>query len=725
MAQSGHSQPSAARAAAIKNRIEAIRASAFSSPSCKEEELGDGVARFSGGIDQLFVELWRDLVGQDEDIAVVATGGWGRSEVGPYSDLDFVLLSERPQGEVAPLAERLLYPLWDAGLSVGHSVGSPREVARLAKNDVATATAMLDARWIVGDQRLADELRRRTSAAIAPGGNANQFVADLVEQMQHRHRRFGASLYLLEPHLKQGIGALRDLDTIGWVARARYGAYDLADLVDMGQLSARQVHIAKSARRFLLELRSLLQMSVGRRTDQLTFEVQERIAPVVVGEVERAEGDIRPAVAPAVEALMQRYYLHARGVLTVAERFLEAARIPKRKKPRLARVDASFLLFNGQLAVKDAKVFDDRPSEMVRTFRKAAELDVPIYGHTKDLIEERMAGGPVLQGDPVASRLLLDALCDLRDERQPSLLEQMHQVGLLSELMPEFGPCTCRVQHDLYHVYTVDQHQLKAVAMLKRHLRGQEQDIAGKVRLAVAEVKRPEVLALGMLLHDVGKPLGKGHSEKGAQLARVIGGRLGMRRDDLEVVEFLVRQHLTMSHLSQRRDLSDPDVIQRFAGIVESEERLAYLYLLTRCDAAMTAPGNLTSWKDQLLGELYDKTRSHLHGTFSEAELSVQDQAELARQRAVERVRRRAADESKEAAEAQSAEMRAFVDSLDDRFVLQMSSGQLLRVFRTARKREATGRPMALYVAHFPLKKHSEVVVVAEDSPGLLADVTG
>jgi len=684
------------------------------------------VRQFSDSLDGLVRELWMDSVGGETEVALVATGGWGRGEVAPFSDLDFVLLTPNRRQAVDELAERILYPLWDAGLQVGHSVASPRDAARLAKQDLATATAMLDGRWVAGNRALVDELRRLTSAAIAPGGNANDFVARLAAEMERRHKRFGASIYLLEPNLKQGIGALRDLDTVAWVARARFAAYSMDELVAAGQLSPRQVEVVCSARDFMLKLRALLQHVTARRTDQLTFETQERIAGVLFPSVSEPASEVKPAVAPSVEELMRCFYLHARGTVAVAERFLESAKVPKRRKPRIAKVDASFLFFNGQLAVREATVFDERPWEMLRLFRVAAEHQVPIYGHTKELIEDRVAAGRAdLGGVEQATRLFLDALVDVRDVGQPALLEQMHQVGLLSALMPEFAPCTCRVQHDLYHVYTVDQHQLYAVAMLKKHLRGEVVDIGAQVPVAAGLVSRHQALALATLLHDVGKPQGKGHSEKGARIAGTIARRFGMPREDVELVEFLVRQHLTMSHLSQRRDLSDPTVVDRFVSTVGTEERLAALFLLTRCDTAMTAPGNLNEWKDQLLGELFGKTLEALRGGGDLGQLPLRDQADKARARVVERVRRRIAGEGDEGDSGTAQDVRQFVDSLDDSFVLQLSSGQLLRHYRLASERDETGAPVAIHVAHFPLKEHSEVAVVADDSPGLLADITG
>lgn len=710
----------------LRKRIDAARQASFSADGLSDGA-PSGVRAFSGAIDGVVGELWRDA-GDPQDVALVATGGWGRREVAPYSDLDFVLLSGRRR-DLQELADKLLYPLWDAGLTVGHSVATPAEAARLARDDLATATSMLDARLVAGDGELADDLRGRTLGAIAPHGNANEFVARLTDELERRHRKFGASIYLLEPNLKQGIGALRDLDTIAWIARARFQVDSLRELVPAGQLSPRQVGRVLRARAFHLELRALLQLVAGRRTDQLTFEIQEQIAPMVVPETSLPvprEG-VEPAVRPAVEELMRRYYLHARAVVSVVERFAAAARVPVRKRPRIARVDSTLLLFNGKLAVKDPAIFDQRPAEMVRIFRVACDLDVSIYAHTKDLIEDRLAEGRLsLAGDPRASRLLLDALIDSRDRRQPSLLEQMHQVGLLGELLPEFAPCTCRVQHDLYHVYTVDQHQLKTVAMLKRAFRGEERDIGGHIPAALGAIERPEVLYLGTLLHDVGKPLGSGHSEKGARLAGIIARRLGVTGDDALSVEFLVRQHLTMSHLSQRRDLSDPAVISRFASIVQTPERLAMLYLLTRCDTAMTAPGNLSEWKDQLLGELYDKTAKFLLGTPSMPLASQADQAERVRQHTVERLRRRIESEHGEGdGTGELDSLVAFVDSLDDSFVTQLSSGQLLRQYRLARKREASDSDLAMSVACFPLKGHSELAVIAQDSPGILADITG
>jgi [protein-PII] uridylyltransferase len=712
-----------AKAASLRARVQESRERAFTSVI----EGGSGVPAcraFSDFFDELLGDAWRAAGGENHGLALVATGGWGRRELSPYSDIDFLILSGPGEVESARrLAESLLYPLWDSGVAVGHAVRTPAECARLAPGDIATATAMLDSRLIVGSGELSQQLVRLTRRAIAPGGNPNQFITQLGDEMTKRHERFGGSLYLLEPNLKQGIGGLRDLLTALWAARVRWETDELEDLVRLGQLGSQQADSLRRAKGFLLMLRSLLQMGAGRRTDQLTFESQERIGPKLFPNAVAEPGHVKSAVTPAVETLMRHYYLHARAVVSLAARLLEAARVPKRRRPRIARIDSSFLMFNGNLAVRDPNVFQERPEEMVRLFRVAIDLDLPVYWHTKHLVEQALEGGC---GDlwELASSHFLEVLCDERDSRQPTQLETMHEVGLINALVPEFAPCTCRVQHDLYHVYTVDQHQLNAVAMLKKVFAGSLSESLRKPTSAVPAIKSRSALFLATLLHDVGKPLGKGHSEKGARVAEKVALRLGMSTELAKRVAFLVREHLTMSHLSQRRDLADPTVIRKFAERVQDEHLLAELYLLTICDTAMTAPGNLSAWKEQLLGELYARTRAHF-GQADEAVLDVAAEAARRRQKVVGMVRRAGEQVEYGPLDEDCGRIETFLESLEDHFVQQLSARQLLRHARLARVREQSGHAVEFSVSHYPLKGHSEVAIIAPDAPGLLADITG
>jgi [protein-PII] uridylyltransferase len=682
--------------------------------------------------DRAIAARWREVTADvKEPVAIVADGGWARRELAPYSDIDFIILHDRDEATAKQVADRLLYPLWDEKLAIGHQLREARAAARLARDDLATATALLDARHIAGDRKLSTDLVRATLGVLAPGGNANDFITALAAEKKGRHDRFGASLYLLEPNLKQGTGALRDLSTALWAAQVRWhpprpgvdpetAEQLIANLVRLGHLTRRQGDVLAGARDFMLRIRTLVQLQTKRRFDQLTFEVQEAMAPTLYPDARPAEGDIRSAVAPAVEALMRDYYLHARGVVQVADLLLEAARVPARRKPRIAQLDASFITFNGELAIKDPNLFTERPSEMLRLFRVAVAEQLPVYGHTRELVAEAIARDPrPLANDPLAYKLFLGALVDIRDAAQPSALETMHQLGILNALMPEWAPCTCRVQHDLYHVYTVDQHQLYALAMQKRLARG---ELADEHPFAVElwkQVKRPAALLLGTLLHDVGKPLGKGHAEKGAVVAAQVARRLGMSEDEVDVTEFLVRQHLTMAHISQRRDLTDPDVIARFAERVGSEDRLTKLYLLTLCDTAMTNPDNLNAWKAGLLRELVIRSGRFFRGENLRGEAAAEADSEGREQR----------DKIVQIATADGAldekVVRALVDGIDPRLTTQLTARQSARHVRLVAAAQHKQPPVGLEVHCFPMRGHSEVSIVAPDAPGVLAAIAG
>jgi [protein-PII] uridylyltransferase len=343
---------------------------------------------------------------------------------------------------------------------------------------------------------------------------------------------------------------------------------------------------------------------------------------------------------------------------------------------------------------------------MVRLFRVAVAESVAIYGHTKELVAEQIARDPApLAADPIAARLTLEALVDLRDRGVPSMFEQMQELGILGAVMPGWAPCTARVQHDLYHVYTVDQHQLYALAMQKQLARG---ELAAEHPLATdlwKTITRPAALLLATLLHDVGKPLGKGHAEKGAVIAGDVARKLGLDAGEIATVEFLVRQHLTMSHLSQRRDLSDPEVVARFADKVGSEDRLAELYLLTLCDTAMTAPDNLSAWKDGLLRELMLRARAYFRGETPSEEVRDELRDKIAAQL------------------VDAPDARRIVDGIDPRLLAQLTARQVVRHAKLA---AAVGESrVALEVHCYPMKGHSELAIVAPDKPGVLAAIAG
>ena len=662
--------------------------------------------------DRALAARWRvATAGETAPLALVATGGWARRELAPYSDIDFIVVHAGAEAAARRVADRLLYPLWDARVAVGHAVREPRECTRLAKGDLATATALVDLRPLVGDLGLIDTLIAAARAAIAPAGDADRLIAALAEDQQRRHARFGDSLYRLEPNLKQGIGGLRDLAVAVWAARARWllaespwpsPAASLERLAELGHLRPREAAALGEARDFLLALRALVQLRVGRANDQLTFELQEAIAPAWFPALAPL-AESRAAVAPAVEALMRGFYLHARAIGDLAERLLARARLPRRRAPRVRPVDDRIAVVDGELTVTAPERLGDAPGELVRVFRLAVALGLPVAAGTKDAIADAVAGAATaLYADRGAGAEFLDALVDVRDRGQPSALESMHRLGVVDAIIPEWAPCTGRVQHDLYHVYTVDQHQLYAVAMLKQLARGELADVHAVATAAYARVRRPAPLFLATLLHDVGKPLGKGHAEKGAVIGGAVARRLGMTDADADAVEFLIRQHLTMAHASQRRDLGDPDVIARFCERVGDGERLAELYVLTLCDTAMTAPDSLTAWKAELLRELYVRASERLDGGDA----------------APPSVAPRATGEDPGIAASIAA-------GVDPRFAAQLTPAQAARHVRLAAHVQGHGATVGVAVTPLATPGVGEVAVVAPDVHGVLAAIAG
>jgi [protein-PII] uridylyltransferase len=648
------------------------------------------------------------------EVSLVAVGGYGRSELCPYSDLDlwFVVPSSRDR-EATQLAEAVLYPLWDLRMEVGHAVRTPSEAIDQAKDDLTAMTALLDVRFLDGDRGPWEKLEREIPKLF--GRDPNKFVRRLKEEKEGRHARFGDTVYLLEPNLKNGEGGYRDLMVGLWAVRARFGVRDFPELVAQGQASERQARALMEARRFFLTVRIAAHLAAGRKADRLTFEIQEAIAPQLFPKVREPgeDAEVKPAVAPAVEALMQRYFLDAKAVKRETTRLLERCLVDAARKPVTKPLGDGFQLWNGLLTCVDREAFRKRPSEWVRIFNVALESGAEIHGRTKEVIADGVDKvGLALRNDAAAQKELLKLLLDDRDQRSPSLLEQTHELGLLAALMPEFAPCTARVQHDLYHVFTVDQHQLYAVGQLKALARGELKDELPVTTAALADVTRRAPLYLGTLLHDVGKPLGKGHSETGARLAVAVATRLGLPPADVSQTEFLVRKHLLLSHLSQRRDLNDVAMIANLAKELGDPESLRELFILTVADMSMVAPGNLTGWKAQLLRELFVRTMAHYrHGP----DLAGSDESDVVVQR-----RQKVAELLGETAAAPSLE--AWFASLPDRYVTANSPRDIATHIQLSRKRAGT---IAVQVTHHPRKQVTELAVCADDAPGLLQRIAG
>ncbi|HET7754295.1 MAG TPA: [protein-PII] uridylyltransferase, partial [Anaeromyxobacteraceae bacterium] len=553
----------------------------------------------------------------------------------------------------------------------------------------------------------------------------DEFVADKIREMRERREKFGDSLYLLEPNVKQSEGGLRDLQSALWIARARFKVSGLSELLSRALLPEREIRELRRARDFLWRVRNELHYQSGRKVDQLTFDVQPQVA-AFLGYHDGEDGT-------AAEQFMRHYYLAAKTVLVACDAIVDRALEPQnatgwRRVPAPAAMTGAeaaatadkdgwtlpggeLKVFRGRLTVADPQAFKRSPAALVRLFATLDRENLELHPYARDLATAAAAELPASAArDPELNQELL--ACFVRPGTRGRFLTVMHQLGVLPRILPEFARVTARRQIDVYHVYTVDVHSLFAVRRLFALRNGDvDEPVLGELARRFA---RPLPLYLGTLFHDIGKGAGQDHSARGAEIAAPACVRLGVDPADAADVEWLVLKHLRMNAIAQRRDLSDPHLIHSFAEECGSAERLDMLYLLTYADVATVGPGTWTDWKARLLRELYEKTRAVLE---SEGGLRrpVPGTAEsYGRSRVWAALAERPQRDPLASRFMQAMPARYFI-TVDPRL-----APRHLRLLELGRQ-----LPFATALTHRHDEQYSELAITAPDRPGLLAIIAG
>lgn len=636
---------------------------------------------------------------QWHDCSLSAVGSYGRGTLAYSSDLDVRLLGTSTEA-TGRVAEALLYPLWDAGFAIGHQVVTIEQTLQLAAQDLPTATSLLDWRGIAGDDQLIKELDDRAFSTLFGIGTVERFLSSLAESVKSRTRRYGDSVYLLEPDVRNGTGGVRDADVLHWIARARWRTRTLKDLVRVGVLIPRELVPIENSLNFMMHVRNVLHSLGERRNDRLSFDRQEQVAGIL--------GYGNDGVA--VERFMSDYYRHARVLSQSREMlFLRAAPTPVHR-PHEVNIGKSLKLINGQLSLSASTSLESDPAAALRLYYEAVRRNVGVYPFARTQIARYSSSSAFcdrLREDPEASRLFVK-LCLWIPEApfaDGSVLRELHEVGLLTAMLPEFAPVVGRVHHDVYHVYTVDVHSLCAVDHLRSLCRGELTDPHPVASRLAAELARPQVLFFAMLLHDVGKDIGgRNHSERGAELAEGILSRLGFDPNDIAEIQHLIRQHLVMYHTATRRDLEDPRTIEEVAQAVHGHEGLRELFLLTVCDVATTSPESWTSWKAKMLDELYLSVESWLNT----GSVDVSDTTRSIKANVLERIRERNLVPTVE----------QFLEAMPERYILANDPALIAahsKFVFDARNKVAAVSAMRLE------PPYAEFAVLADDRPGLLA----
>jgi len=548
-----------------------------------------------------------------ERLSIVAVGGYGRGGLAPQSDVDLLfLLPYKRTAWVETLVETILYALWDLGLKVGQATRSIDECLRLATSDMTIRTSLLETRLVAGETELYDEMKSRLWDELF-AKTAQEFVTAKLDERHERHARTGDSRYMLEPNIKEGKGALRDLHSLFWIGKYLYNADTAEDLIDKGVFTVNEARRFADAEAFFWTVRFWLHYLTRRPNEQLTFERQVEIAENM--------GFSDNAGLSGVEQFMRHYFTVAKEVGDLTRIFcasLEAQQLAT-KRQGIRRFwsmftrsdDGPMRVEHGRILIDDPSFFQENPIEILRLFYLAGSTKTPVHPQTLKLVRRNLhLIDDALRHDSEANALFLQMLCDVPDPE--SSLRLLNEAGVLGQFMPEFGEIVCMMQFNMYHHYTVDEHTIRAIGNLARIEQGEHSD---EVPISTSVMKGAidrRALYVAILLHDIGKGRPEDHSILGARLAETICPRLGLNDADTDTVVWLIRYHLLMSDTAQKRDLSDIRTIQDFAATVQSRERLKMLLVLTTCDIRAVGPGVWNGWKAQLLRTLYAETEAFL-----------------------------------------------------------------------------------------------------------------
>ncbi|MGB5558507.1 MAG: [protein-PII] uridylyltransferase [Paracoccaceae bacterium] len=547
-------------------------------------------------------------------IAVLAVGGYGRAEMAPHSDVDLLFLTPyKTTAWAESVIESTLYVFWDLHLKVGHATRTVKDCLRLGKEDYTIRTALLEHRFLAGHRPLAEDLNKRLRHDLFRNTGAEFIEAKLAERAE-RHKKQGGQRYVVEPNVKEGKGGLRDLQSLYWIDKYLHGVRFAAELVRLKVFTQDEYDAFNAAENFLMAVRCHLHLITGRPMDQLTFDMQVEVAERM-GYSDR--GGRR-----AVEHFMQDYFRHATRVGELTRIFLTSLEAKHVKSaPRLVgffrrrkRVKPGYKVELNRLNVANPKAFLKDKLNLLHIFEEALRTGYLLHPDAMRLIAANLELiDDDMRRNPEAARIFLDLM--LKHGNPDRALRRMNELDVLGAFLPEFEPIVAMMQFNMYHHYTVDEHIIQCISTLAQIEREELRESLPIASNILKEGVNRKVLYVALLLHDIGKGRAEDHSVLGAQIARKVCPRLGLKQDECDTVEWLVRYHLLMSDMAQKRDIADPRTVRDFAKAVKSKKRLDLLTVLTVCDIRAVGPNTWNNWKAELLRGLYRETARALeHG---------------------------------------------------------------------------------------------------------------
>ena len=543
-------------------------------------------------------------------LSVIGVGGYGRGEMAPFSDVDLLfLLPAKITPWASMVIEAMLYILWDLKLKVGHSSRTIRDCVQLAKEDYTIQTALLEHRFVCGDRALAEQLDETLTRELF-SGSGHEFIEAKLAERDTRHLKQGQR-YVVEPNVKEGKGGLRDLQSLFWIAKYIHGVQHSADLVEKGVFRADEYETFKAAENFLWAVRGHLHLLTKRATEQLTFDMQVSVAEAMNYEDQSGRR--------AVEVFMQAYFRHATAVGDLTRIFLtkledmhvKSEPLLERLFRRRPRIKDGYVVVHNRIDIADTATFLKRPLNILDVYEEALRTGMLIHPDAMRTIKANLhLIDDEVRNSPEAQRIFLDLM--LKHGNPERALRRMNELGVLSAFIPEFEPIVAMMQFNMYHSYTVDEHIIQTIANLAMIEKGELKEELPVASSILSRGVNRKVLYVALLLHDIGKGRPEDHSILGAQIVRKVAPRLGLKQDEVDTVEWLVRYHLLMSDMAQKRDIADPRTVRDFAKAVQTVKRLDLLCVLTVCDIRGVGPDTWNNWKAVLIRGLYRQTKRGL-----------------------------------------------------------------------------------------------------------------
>ncbi len=644
-----------------------------------------------------------------KNVAIVALGGYGRNELCPYSDIDLMFLYKpRNKSFAKDITEKLLYLLWDLNFEVGHSVRTIDECLELCLDDdedTTILTSLLDGRLIFGDKDLYNNFEKKLFNDLMPS-ISSKFIQKKIEENEERIDRFGRSIYLIEPNVKEGEGGLRDIHYALWIAQAKFKVKTFDELLPKGILLEKELRTFEKGLNFLLLIRSELHYLAERREDRLGFEFQEKIAKFL---------GFKDAELPGVERFMRIYYLRANDTREQSNRLIEkCVTVPRAKirTPKAVSLEHGFIIQSGMLSVSSVEIFNDDPANLMRAFEYADKHEVRMNTYLVELIREGVNRTTIDESVRANEEFNASFLRLLRKGKNVAdTLFEMNRLKLLGYYIPEFGKIVCMGQHDAYHVYTVDVHSIFMVGEIENLINYKYDEEFPLLTKTAESVMKRHVLFLACLFHDMGKGEGRNHAQKGAAMIPKIAKRMGLTRVDGEQLEFLVKHHLIMTHFSQRRDIHDFSLIARFARSVKTLETLSLLYLLTFADVRSVGPDVWTNWKGMLLKELYIRT------------VKVLEQGEFKKEEPKDRLKRVTEDVSGMLSKkVTKRNVKSILSEMPDSYFLGFSPRKIASHVEFIDKSKGV---IGFDLSFFPNQEFDELTIWGKDQHGIFSRLCG